>query len=292
MNTAEIAGYLDVNEKKVYALVKDGRLPATKATGKWLFPKELIDQWLLEAAVNVRLKPSATETLLLMAGSNDPILESEMSSLLARSGDPLIYFARVGSSSGIRALKNGSAHGAVAHMLDPVSGEYNLPFLDSETRKNTLLVPFVFREQGIMVSKGNPLCIAGIDDLLTPGVRFINRGEGTGTRALFEFLLSKAGIDRAQIAGYAREARTHVEVASAISRGSADAALGIRSVAEMFGLDFIPLKKERFDIIITKEASQSEPFQSLLENLRSARFRKVLAAAGGYEAQKMELLPV
>jgi len=290
MNTARVARYLDVNEKKVYALVRVAGLPATKATGKWLFPKELVDEWLLEAAVNVRRRPRATENTLLMAGSNDPILESEMSSLFAQPGDPLIYFARVGSSFGIDALVNGSAHAAVAHMFDPTTGEYNLPFLDSETRKKTLLIPFVLREQGIIVRKDNPLGIARIEDLSRPGVRFINRRKGTGTRALTQFLLGEAGIDSAQVVGYTREAKSHTEVASAVSRGSADAGVGIRSVAEMFDLSFIPLKEERFDILITKEASKRDSFQSLLEHLRSARFKKVLEEAGGYGLQTMEIL--
>lgn len=291
MNTAEIAKYLDVNEKKVYLLVSNAGLPATKATGKWLFPRQLVDNWLLESTVNAQPSFSARKDVLLIAGSNDPILESEVSSLSARGSDSLIYFARVGSSSGLKALENGNAHAAAAHILDPASGEYNLPFLDRETRKNILLLPFAQREQGILVRKGNPFGIASVEDAILPGIRFINRKKGTGTRVLFDFLLTEAGLSTSQIVGYTREVGTHIEVATAILRGTADAGLGIRSAAKMFGLGFAPLRKERFDILIRKEVTQMRAFQTLLGNLRSARFKKVMADAGGYERQSLEPVP-
>jgi putative molybdopterin biosynthesis protein len=168
-------------------------------------------------------------------------------------------------------------------MLDPASGEYNLPFLDPHTRRRTLAFPIATREQGIIVRKGNPLGISAVRDLAIPGIRFVNRRRGTGTRALFDLLLDEAGLDGSQIVGYTREARTHTDVALAVSRGTADAGLGIRSAAKMLALDFIPLKKERFDLLVTEEASYTPAFQSFLEDLKSARFRKMLKEAGGYE---------
>jgi len=291
MNTAEIAKYLDVNEKKIYLLVRNAGLPGSKATGKWLFPRELVDNWLLESTLNAQPSISARKDVLLIAGSNDPILESELSSLSARKSDSLIYFARVGSSSGLKALENGNAHAAASHVLDPTTGEYNLPFLDQKTRKNTLLLPFAQREQGILVRKGNPFGIASVEDLALPGIRFVNRKRGTGTRVLFDSLLTEAGVSTSQIVGYTREVGTHIEVAMAILRGTADAGLGIRSPAKMLGLGFVPLRKERFDILISKEASKTTTFQFLLESLRSARFKKIMAEAGGYEQQSIQLLP-
>lgn len=291
MNTAEISKYLDVNEKKVYLLVTNAGLPATKATGKWLFPRELVDNWLLESTLNVQPSSSAKKDILLIAGSNDPILESEVSSVSARESDSLIYFARVGSSSGLKALENGNSHAAAAHILDPTSGEYNLPFLDRKTRKNILLLPFAQRKQGILVRKGNPFGIASVEDLVLPGIRFINRKKGAGTRILFDLLLTKAGLATSQVVGYTRQVGTHIEVAMAILRGTADAGLGIHSAAKMFGLGFVPLRKERFDILITREAAQMRAFQTLLANLRSARFKKVMADAGGYERLSLEPVP-
>jgi excisionase family DNA binding protein len=291
MNTAEVAKYLDVNEKKVYALVREAGLPATKATGKWLFPRELVDEWLVKATVNVGERASSKRNVLLMAGSNDPILESELASLGVTGADVLIYFANIGSLGGLKALQNGSADVAVAHLFDSTTGEYNTPFLDKDVRKRTLFLPFISREQGIMVRKGNPLGIQAIDDLAMPGVRFVNRQKGTGTRALFDSFLAGAGISSTRIVGYTRQARTHAEVALAVLRGTADAGLGVRSAAKMFGLDFIPLKKERFDILVSREASETRAFRYLLEDLKSERFKKAMADAGGYEEQSMELLP-
>lgn len=291
LNTAEIAEYLDVNEKKVYLLVRDAALPATKATGKWLFPRELVDNWLLQSTVSVQSSISAKKDVFLIAGSNDPILESGVSSLSVRASESLIYFARVGSFSGLKALEKGDAHAAAAHLFDPTTGEYNLPFLDRKTRRNILIFPFALREQGLLVRKGNPFGIAGIEDLIFPGIRFVNRKKGTGTRALFDLLLTKAGLTTSQIVGYTREVGTHIEVATTISRGKADAGLGIRSAAKMFGLGFVPLRKERFDILVRKEATQMRAFQILLEDLKSARFKKVLAEAGGYETQPPGPIP-
>ena len=283
LNTAEIAQYLDVNEKKVYALVRDSGLPATKATGKWLFPRNLVDRWLVSRAINVPGQVSPSDSVLLLAGSNDPVLESEISTLSAAEGGPIVYFARVGSSRGMDALRTGDAHAAAAHMLDPASGEYNLPFLDPDTRRRTLAFPVATREQGIIVRKGNPFGITAVRDLAIPGIRFVNRRRGTGTRALFDLLLDEAGLVSSQIVGYTREARTHTDVALAVLKGTADAGLGIRSAARMLGLDFIPLKKERFDILATEEASHAPAFQSFIEDLKSARFRRMMKDAGGYE---------
>ena len=289
LNTMEVARYLDVNEKKIYALVRDSGLPATKVTGKWLFPRELVDEWLVSGTVNLPGSRAAAGSVLLLAGSNDPVLESEMSALWANREGPLVYFASVGSTAGLEALRTGSAHAATAHMLDPVSGEYNLPFLDRDTRKKVLAFPLATREQGIIVREGNPFGISTVRDIAIPGIRFINRKKGTGTRALFDLLLEEAGLLASQIVGYTREARTHAEVALAVARGTADAGMGIRSAAKMFGLDFNPMKKERFDILATEQASRTPAFQSFLEDLKSQRFKKLLRDAGGYE--ELALVP-
>jgi excisionase family DNA binding protein len=289
LNTAEVAKYLDVNEKKVYALVKNSGLPATKVTGKWLFPRRLVDDWLASGTVSVPGPRTPSASVLLLAGSNDPVLESEVSTLSSSQGGPLVYFASIGSKAGLEALKAGSAHAAAAHMLDIASGEYNLPFLDRDTRKKVLAFPLATREQGIIVRKGNPFGIGSVKDIAIPGIRYINRRKGTGTRALFDFLLEETGLTGSQIVGYTKEARTHAEVALAVARGTADAGLGIRSAAKMFGLDFVTLRKERFDILTTEEASRTSAFQSFLEDLKSLRFKKLLREAGGYE--ELALVP-
>jgi putative molybdopterin biosynthesis protein len=287
LNTSEIAKYLDINEKKVYSLVRNAGLPATRVTGKWLFPKEMVDEWLFSGVAGRASEPPVRSDCLLIAGSNDPLLESEFSRFSAREGGPMVYFARVGSYLGLEALKKGTAQAATAHILDPKTGEYNLPYLDRKTRERTYFYPLVSREQGIMVRKGNPFGISALRDLTIPGMRFINRRRGSGTRMLFDSLLDETGILSSQIVGYTREVATHIEVALAVYRGSADAGLGIRSAARMFGLDFVPLKKERFDIVVSKEANDSSPFQSLLEDLKSTAFRKSLSETGGYEELDM-----
>jgi Periplasmic molybdate-binding protein/domain len=168
--------------------------------------------------------------------------------------------------------------------LDPESGEYNFPYIKKMLpQRELIVVNLTYREQGVMVKRGNPKNIKGIDDLVKKDIKFINRQKGSGTRVLLDYLLKKKGINPLDIQGYSKEEYTHLMVASAVAEGSVDASLGILSAAKAFSLDFVPVAKERYDIIISKEYYSSLKIQKLLTIIRSEKFRKKVLNLGGYD---------
>ncbi len=192
----------------------------------------------------------------------------------------------VGSAGGLRAIRKGIADVAGVHLLDE-SGVYNRPFLAGVDGD---LVKGYIREQGLILPKGNPLGIRGIADLI--GKRIVNRTAGSGTRTLFDLELKKLAAARHvpveeltdAIQGYDVEAKTHSAVASAILSGKADAGLGIRTVADQNGLDFVPLRDEEYDFVVRRQQADKPAIKAFLEILRSEEFRSRLKSLG-YRAQ-------
>ncbi len=191
----------------------------------------------------------------------------------------------VGSTAGILAVKRGEADIAGVHLLDEDTGEYNVPYLIKYGLSGkAVLVKGYVREQGFIVAKGNPKKIRGFEDLLRDDVTFINRNPGSGTRVLLDMNLKriagKIGVEfdeiKKRIRGYDVEAKTHTAVAVAVLMGKADVGLGIRTVAERFGLDFIPVRPEEFDFVIRKDRLGKESVRLFLEALRSEEFKREL----------------
>jgi putative molybdopterin biosynthesis protein len=190
----------------------------------------------------------------------------------------------VGSIGGLIALKQNRTHLATAHLLDSESGEYNFPYIKKILpRKELVVVNLAYREQGIIIKKGNPKNIKDLNDLIREDIEFINRQKGSGTRILLDYLLSKRAINPIDIKGYFREEFTHLMVASAVAEGNVDAGLGILSAAKAFHLDFIPVAKERYDIIIPEERYTSLRIQKLLSIVNSKKFKKKVLNLGGYD---------
>ncbi len=184
MSTKEVAAYLGINEKKVYYLAKSGKIPCTRVTGKWIFPKNLIDQWIEESTTGpVRKQREEERPFLLAAGSDDPSL-GILQELYIRYRAPSSFFlATVGSSAGLEAIRDGVADLALAHLLDPATGEYNLPYLREIIPSGATAVTLFNRELGLVVRPGNPLGLQKLSDLVRNGLRIINRQKGSGTRA-------------------------------------------------------------------------------------------------------------
>src|SRR5512135_2785257 len=191
MNTKEAAQYLGIHEKQVYALIKAKRIPATRVTGKWVFPKKLIDEWIETDAkggmAEARKKGKRIEGALLAAGSNDPILDI-LNTFIKRSFPELyIFSANVGSTDGLKALNQGYTDLAWSHLLDPKTGEYNTPFLSNYLPNlKPVVVNLFYRELGFLTAPGNPLRFRGFADLAKKKIRFINRQKGSGTRVLLD----------------------------------------------------------------------------------------------------------
>ncbi|WP_459893556.1 substrate-binding domain-containing protein, partial [Desulfothermus okinawensis] len=204
--TKEVANYLKINEKKVYQLVKEGAIPATRVAGKWLFPKEMIDQWLKRSV--------KTKQDIYIAGSNDPFL-SYLISIFTKKYFPdiLIFYASIGSAKGLISLSSNKATIAATHLFEPKSGKYNLPFIKKYLNDTpVVVVNLAYREQGFLVRKGNPFQIKEVKDLTKQNVRFINRNQGSGTRLLFDYLMQKSQVKSSSIIGYDTELNTHLDV--------------------------------------------------------------------------------
>jgi putative molybdopterin biosynthesis protein len=224
------------------------------------------------------------ERTIVAIGSHDLVLDVAASAL--RATDPLITRAssNVGSLGGLVALRDGLCHLAGSHLLDPASGEYTLPYLDRIFSPDAELavVRLVHRDQGLLVAPGNPLALTGIADLTRPDLRYVNRQRGAGTRVLLDHELGQLGIDPATISGYSREEHTHLGVAAAVAAGRADTGLGIHAAARAFGLDFVPVTREPYDLVLRSADLNDEvlaPWWSLLEQ---PDFRAEVEKLGGY----------
>ena len=222
---------------------------------------------------------------IVSIGSHDLILDV-LSDLIPRlSSGVSLSSTHVGSMGGLMALKNGEAHIAPCHLLDEQTGEYNVPYLKKLfAQKKMALIKGVGRIQGIMVRNGNPLEIAGIQDLTR--CSFVNRQRGAGTRLLLDYKLKMMGIAQSDISGYEREAATHMAVAAMVKDGGADAGLGVWSAAKAMELDFIPVGEEEYDFAIPEEFLELPHMQAFIDVLLSSEFFARLEALGGYTAER------
>ena len=241
------------------------------------------------AAVSVRLLKSAgsLDRTLVAIGSHDPLLD-ECADLL-HLADPRMFMSstHVGSMGGIMAIRRGEAHAAGTHLLDERDGSYNTAFIRKYFPSGGVrLVECVGRTQGLMLAPGNPMGIKALSDLTRDGLRYVNRQKGSGTRILIDYLCKKDGVDPAGIYGYDREEFTHTSVAAQIASGSADAGMGIYSAAGLYGLEFLPICMEQYDLLIPDSAFDTPMVQRLLEVLQSAAFRNRLEKLGGYRLDR------
>ncbi len=221
------------------------------------------------------------ESALVITGSHDPLLDEIADIMRRESPGSQVVSSHVGSMGGILAIKRGEAHLGGIHLLDEASGEYNIPYLRRFFPDGGVaLVECVQRTQGLMVRAGNPLGIKSLSDLVR--ARYVNRQKGSGTRILIDYLTKQKNIDPATINGYNREEYTHSAVAASIAAGSADAGLGIFSAAKAFGLGFIPIYEEQYDLLVQLDALSSVMVEKLLDILRGEEFSRRLKQLGGY----------
>lgn len=286
LNTREVAKFININEKMVYGLINEKGLPATKVTGKWLFPLHLVEQWLDGEIINHprRIKPLPPyHGLLIICGSNDVMLDRTISFYNKMQSDHVAVFGNMGSMGGVRALKKNLCHVASSHLMQEDENEYNFDFATEELGQMPAVVNLCIREQGLLIRKGNPKKIKAFSDLGRPGVKVVNRPQGTGTRLLFDGELRKAGIKGDQIKGYHTEVQSHMEVGLEIVSGRADAGLGVKAVAGLLDLDFIPVRWERFDFIILKDRFFEQGVQLFLGILRNPDLKEKITGLEGYD---------
>jgi putative molybdopterin biosynthesis protein len=228
--------------------------------------------------------PEEIEETTVIIGSHDLALDVLANFLRQKYPVATLSSAHVGSFGGLSALKRGEAHCAGTHLLDEETGEYNVSYIQRLlSGRDVVLVNLVHREQGLILAKGNPRGIRGLEDMTRQGYTYVNRQRGAGTRILLDYYLREKAIDPDHIHGYEYEEYTHMGVAAAVKAGAADAGMGIRAAAVALGLDFIRIVEERYDLCIPAEYWDTPYIKRLLEVMAMPEFREEVQKLGGYD---------
>jgi putative molybdopterin biosynthesis protein len=233
------------------------------------------------------LKNRETVRRKIVVAGCDPAMFLAAEHVRKRNQDDLVP-CLMGSSGAIAALKRGEVHVAGVHLADERSGNWNLPYLERNLKgMDCLVVTFAHWEEGLIVKSGNPKKIRTVADLARSSVKIVNRERGSGARRLLDGQLDECGIQPAKIKGYSDEVLSHFEVASRIKAGLVDTGVGVRAAASICGLDFIPLQRERYDLVIPKSHYETLPgLKTLLDTIVSRSFRDELEALGGYDTRE------
>jgi len=259
----ESANLVEVSEIR-----KTGRVTEKFYTAK-------VDAFLLQEIILPKTKKSA----VIFSGSHDLALEVVAEHLQEQV---TMLSMPVGSLDGLVNLRQGLCQISGSHLLDE-SGEYNIPFIQHLfPDREVEIVTLAHRTQGLMLANGNPRGVKKIADIAKPNVRFVNRNPGSGTRLWFDGELKKLKIPADKIKGYEYIVKTHSEAAAAIQSGKADASLSLQAAARKYGLDFIPLFEERYDLVLLRENEKT--LTPLLDYLQTSHFRSELRALTGYNS--------
>jgi putative molybdopterin biosynthesis protein len=230
-------------------------------------------------------REEAAQKRLVLAGC-DPAT-SLLSSMVERTSGIEIVSAAASSKLALAWLKEGKVHIAGSHLEDPKTGEFNMPYIREEfPHEEVLVVTFAQWEEGLVVAPGNPKGMRKPEDLAKRGVRFVNRELGSGSRALLDKLLKKAGVPPSTVQGYDRVAYGHLAAAYQIVTGEADACVATRSAAQTFGLDFIPLHSARYDLVMRKRTADLPNVKTFLDVLQRAALRRKLEVLAGYDTSQ------
>jgi putative molybdopterin biosynthesis protein len=255
----------------------------------WLSPAAGIAEHVgrRRAAVSTYWSQAEIDSTLLLAGC-DPAV-TILADWLARRRSPVTAVAlRCSSGKALAMLAKGRVHVAGVHLRDPKSGEYNLKSVhDTIGRRPSLVVNFARWELGLAVACRNPLNIRGFADLIRPQLRIVNRELGSGARSALDEALKELGAQGQRIKGYTRELPGHLEVTEAIASAQADAGVTIRVAAEAYGLTFIPLREERYDLVVLEDESGLAPVKAMLEALNSRRFAREINQLCAYDTDQM-----
>ena len=278
--TSEAADYLRLKERKLYELVAENAIPCTKVTGKWLFPKDELDQW-LRSNLTLPNGMAQAEPAPIVGGSHDPLLEWSLRE--SKSG---LATLSEGSEAGLRRFLRGElvAAGIHLHALEDDGLDANIEMMKSRSNlHDSVLIGFVRREVGLLVAPRNPLKLSNAADVTRKGVRMAVRPEGSGAQLLLEGLLHRAGIVRSQVKFVSPVCQTGPDVAQAIRNGHADCGIAIRAVANAVGLDVIPITWERFDLVVRQRDYFRPQLQAFISFLKSPIIAAYAAEAGGYD---------
>ena len=290
LSTREVAAYLHINDKQVYRLIQNGAIPCTRVTGKWLFPQSLVEDWVkrsVQAQGPAAPSPGqfGPERGLLIAGSNDLLLDALLDLAGQRFPEQLFYTTNLGSFGGLAALKQAKTHVALAHLSDPETGEYNTPFLAQAGQSDLVAVTLWHRRLGL-ISRPDSRPIRSLAELPRKKKRLVNRHARSGVRWLIDQQLRQAQIKPEHIKGYDVEAWTHWEVGLHVLHGRADVGVAVQAVAELLGLSFTEMVEERFDLLVSKDMYFAKPVQALLDVVTSSELKERATSLGGYEVRE------
>ena len=288
MSTKEVADYLRLKERKIYDMVAQGEIPHSRVSGKLLFPRALIDEWVKQSTAGVALTAMRNAPAVI-AGSSDPLLEWAVRE--SRCGLASMTY---GSMDGVDRLVGGSACATAMHIPSPLSvtdsrdPDRNVALASERlSHLDCVLLEWARREQGLVVAAGNPHKIGKLADLKKTKLRVILRQPGAGSYLLFLQLLAEAGIEPDKLKTVQPAAQTETEIASAILDGRADAGLAVRAVARQFHLDFIPLTVERLDIAVLRPSYFDAPWQALMDFTRKPVFQRYAKTLAGYNVSNL-----
>jgi len=279
MTTREVAEYLRIKERKVYDLLRDKRIPATRVTGKWLFPKHLIDHWLATGTEFPDRAQAPQAAPPVCAGSHDPLLEWS----LRESGCGLAMMPG-GSLDGLGRLAAGEAMVAGLHVYDDKTGTYNQTAVtDACAGLDIVVIEWAWREQGLVLAPGNPLGIGSIKDLKAKKARVVPRQPQAGSQILLQHLVAEAGMTMAELDVIDHAAMSETDLGLAVMEGKADAGLAVASAAHQYRLDFVPLHRERYDLALRRRDYFEPPVQALLAFAATAPFTERAGEMAGYD---------
>ena len=281
--------FLHINEKKIYALANAGKLPGTKVTGKWLFPKRDLEALIEGQAAQTLRKFSAEYALhrnvLLVGGSDDPAMYMAQGLLHSWHPEFVLFSASLGSGEGLRLLREGYCHIALSHLYDHETGEYNFPFIEKqfEEPKDIVVLNLFYRSVGFVSKEG---VVRSFKEIADRRLRFINRQAKSGIRHRIDTLVAAEGVDEKSIRGFDAEVYTHLDVATAVMSGEADTGVVAESVARFPDLSFYQLFEERFDMLVSKSLFFEKSVQVFIEFVRSSAFSEILQGMRGYDTRE------
>ncbi|MEJ2060435.1 MAG: helix-turn-helix transcriptional regulator [Gammaproteobacteria bacterium] len=283
MSVRQVAEYLNINEKKIYALVSEGKIPGTKITGKWTFPRELVDRWMLESSHGGLLTDR-----LVVAGSDDPLLYRLVIALAARiQAHGLVSYTPTGTRLGLALLNAHRADVCGIHWGPSDESHLRHPALISQypMHRNWVLIHGFQREQGLIVSPRQMQESTQVESLLSQPLRWAMRQEGAGAQRFLLETLSRYGVDANQLKATGT-AGSEREAAAQVAMGQADIAPGARSVASEYGLGFVSTGWESFDFALNHGIYFRRLFQQLLETLKAPETRALAEELGGYNLDR------
>jgi len=230
-------------------------------------------------------KEEAAQKRLVLAGC-DPAT-GLLSRMVEKISGVEVVSAAASSKLALTWLSEGKVHIAGSHLEDPKTGEFNLPYIRKQfPGEDFSVVTFARWEEGLVIAAGNPKSVRKIEDLARKNLKFVNREPGSGSRGLLDKLLEKAGMDAQRVQGYERIAFGHLAAAYCVLSGDADVCLATRSAAQTFGLDFLPLRSERYDLVMRKRTAELPAVKAFLDVLQRATLRRKLEVLAGYDTSQ------